>query len=67
MKRILYFTATWCGPCSYVKPQLQEASNQISISFVDVDSSKDTVAKYNVKKNSVEQILSQLIQKNLIL
>jgi len=49
MKRILYFTATWCGPCTYVKPQLQEASNQISISFVDVDSSKDTVAKYNVK------------------
>ncbi|CAB4159883.1 thioredoxin [uncultured Caudovirales phage] len=49
MKKILYFTATWCGPCTYVKPQLQEASNQIPISFIDVDSNTTTTEKYNIK------------------
>lgn len=49
MKKILYFTATWCGPCTYVKPQMQEISNQIPISFIDVDSNATTTEKYNIK------------------
>jgi thioredoxin 1 len=49
MKKILYFTATWCGPCTYVKPQMQEISNQIPISFIDVDSNTTTTEKYNIK------------------
>lgn len=49
MKKILYFTATWCGPCTYVKPQMQEISNQIPISFIDVDSNATTTDKYNIK------------------
>jgi thioredoxin 1 len=49
MKKILYFTATWCGPCTYIKPQMQEISNQIPISFIDVDSNTTTTEKYNIK------------------
>ena len=49
MKKILYFTATWCGPCTYIKPQMQEISNQIPISFIDVDSNATTTEKYNIK------------------
>ena len=49
MKKILYFTADWCGPCTYVKPQMQEISNQVPITFINVDTNTDTVAKYNVK------------------
>ena len=49
MKKILYFTAPWCGPCTFVKPQLQEAANQVSITFIDVDSNTETTSRYNVK------------------
>ena len=49
MKKILYFTAEWCGPCTYIKPQMQEISNQIPISFIDVDSNTTTTEKYNIK------------------
>jgi thioredoxin 1 len=49
MKKILYFTAEWCGPCKMIKPQLLEASNQISITFIDVDTNSATAERYNVK------------------
>lgn len=49
MKKLLYFTATWCGPCTYIKPQMQELANQLPITFIDVDANSDTVSKYNVK------------------
>lgn len=49
MKKLLYFTATWCGPCTYIKPQMQELSNQLPISFIDVDTNTATTEKYNVK------------------
>lgn len=49
MKKLLYFTAEWCGPCTYVKPQMQELSNQIPITFIDVDTNSATTEKYNVK------------------
>ena len=49
MKKLLYFTATWCGPCTYVKPQMQELSSRLPITFIDVDTNSATAEKYNVK------------------
>lgn len=49
MKKLLYFTATWCGPCTYVKPQMQEIGNQVPITFIDVDTNSETTMRYNVK------------------
>lgn len=49
MKKLLYFTATWCGPCTYIKPQMQELSSQLPITFIDVDTNSTTTEKYNVK------------------
>lgn len=49
MKKLLYFTAEWCGPCTYVKPQMQELAKQLPISFIDVDTNSATTEKYNVK------------------
>jgi len=48
MKKLLYFTAEWCGPCTYIKPQLLEAANQIPITIIDVDTNSETTARYNV-------------------
>lgn len=49
MKKILYFTAEWCGPCKMIKPQLLETAKQIPITFIDVDTNKQTAQRYNVK------------------
>ena len=36
---VLYFTATWCGPCKMIWPVVQELSNKYkdSILFVKID------------------------------
>jgi thiol-disulfide isomerase/thioredoxin len=49
MKKLLYFTADWCGPCTYIKPQMRELSSQIPITFIDVDTSKSTTDHYHVR------------------
>lgn len=49
MKKILYFTAEWCGPCKLLKPQLQEAANQLPITFINVDTNEETSQKYGIR------------------
>ncbi len=49
MKKILYFTAEWCGPCKMIKPQIQQLSSQIPITFIDVDVSSSTASYYHVR------------------
>jgi thioredoxin 1 len=49
MKKILYFTADWCGPCKLLKPKMQELANQVPISFINVDTNSETSQKYNVR------------------
>ena len=49
MKKLLYFTADWCGPCTFVKPQMQELANQLPITFINVDNSKATADHYHVR------------------
>jgi thioredoxin 1 len=50
MKRILYFTAAWCGPCKAFKPVLQEVTSNlgIQVQYVDVDSDPQMVEKYGI-------------------
>lgn len=47
---VLYFTATWCGPCKTFKPVVQEVDAElgIGIRFVDVDEQKDLAQRYGV-------------------
>jgi thiol-disulfide isomerase/thioredoxin len=49
MKKILYFTADWCGPCKMIKPQLIAASKQLPITFVNIDTSSSQASYYNVR------------------
>tara|TARA_Y100000758_G_scaffold33588_1_gene22076 strand:- start:138 stop:383 length:246 start_codon:yes stop_codon:yes gene_type:complete len=50
MKTMKYFSATWCGPCKVFKPVMTEiASEGHSVEFIDVDNSKDTAQRYNVR------------------
>lgn len=49
MKRLLYFTAAWCGPCRMMAPMISELSNQYSISKIDIDQDPDMAERYNVR------------------
>lgn len=47
MKKLLYFTASWCSPCRALGPIMD--SLDFPIEKIDVDSNKDTVMQYGVK------------------
>ena len=47
------FWAAWCGPCKMIAPLLDELSSEyagrVKICKVDVDTSPETAAKFNVR------------------
>lgn len=47
---VLYFTATWCGPCKTFKPVVQEVDAElgIGIRFIDVDQQRDMAQRYGI-------------------
>lgn len=53
------FWATWCGPCQYVAPILEDLAGQyagkIKVAKLDVDSNPQTTQKFNVR--SIPSIL----------
>ena len=49
MKQILYFTATWCGPCKNFKPIMESISNSIPVQFIDVDQNPILSAQYSIR------------------
>jgi len=49
MKTILYFTASWCGPCKALAPRMKKLSDQINYRKIDVDSNQDLSMKYGVR------------------
>jgi thioredoxin 1 len=49
MKKILYFTAAWCGPCKTLGPIIESLSGQINYQKIDVDRNQDMSIKYGVR------------------
>ena len=49
MKEILYFSASWCGPCRNFKPIMESVSNSIPVRFVNVDENPQLAAQYSVR------------------
>lgn len=47
---VLYFSATWCGPCKIFKPVLQQVSSKLGtfVNYIDVDQNSDMVSKYKI-------------------
>lgn len=49
MKKLLYFSATWCGPCKMFGPILQQLSTEgIPVEKIDVGLQQDAVQQYNI-------------------
>ena len=51
MKTIKYFTASWCGPCKFFKPTMEEIEREgHSVQFIDVDHDEnDLTEKYGIQ------------------
>lgn len=51
MKKILYFSAAWCGPCRMLAPRMEKLSGEGKISYqkIDVDSDTELSVKYGVR------------------
>jgi thioredoxin 1 len=49
---ILYFSATWCGPCKAIKPKfekfVEQMGDRVSVAHIDVDSDTRT-SLYSVR------------------
>ena len=48
---ILYFTATWCGPCRFISPlYVNLAGKYPKVVFlkVDIDEARDVAARWNI-------------------
>jgi|TARA_B110000914_G_C15493650_1_gene462034 thioredoxin 1 len=49
---VLYFTASWCGPCKSIYPLFEELSKRYSnIAFykIDIDECEEFVSKFNIE------------------
>ena len=49
MKKILYFTAPWCGPCQTLGPIIESLSGQINYEKINVDENQDLSIQYGVR------------------
>ena len=49
MRKILYFTASWCAPCKALSPIMDSLQGQINFDKIDVDSNTDLSAQYGVR------------------
>jgi len=64
MKQILYFTASWCGPCRILGPIMESVKGQVSYSKLDVDAEQDLAVKYKVRSVPTLVLVENGVEKN---
>ena len=48
MKKILYFSAVWCGPCQTLGPIMESLKGDINYQKIDVDNNQELSMQYGV-------------------
>lgn len=68
MRKILYFTAIWCGPCKKTRPIVEEliANNEADIQIVDADKELNLINKYEIRSIPTFILLENDIEINRI-
>ena len=50
MKKLEYYSASWCSPCKMLKPIIQELKDDgLNIEMIDIDQNQEKSSKNNVK------------------
>ena len=64
MKQILYFTASWCGPCRTLGPIMESLKGQINYRKLDIDSEQDLAVQYKVRSVPTLVLVENGVEKN---
>ena len=49
MKRVIRFTASWCGPCKMLARNLEDINTEIPIEVIDIDENTDAAVEFGVR------------------
>jgi thioredoxin 1 len=49
MKKILRFTAAWCGPCKSLAQTLEQIETNIPIEVIDIDVHPEIATEYGIR------------------
>lgn len=80
MVKLLDFWATWCGPCKFMAPIIEELekdlAGKVEVVKIDVDQEQDLAAKYQVMSiptyvvekegKEVERIIGATTKENIL-
>jgi thioredoxin 1 len=47
---LLFFHATWCGPCEVIHPMVRQLANEVPIRDVDVDREPALARRYRIRQ-----------------
>ena len=62
MKRILRFTASWCGPCKSLAMNLESAGLDLPIEVVDIDVHDNLAREYGIRSVPTLVMLNENIE-----
>jgi thioredoxin-like negative regulator of GroEL len=62
MKRILRFTASWCGPCKSLASNLEVANLSLPIEVVDIDVHGEIAQEYGIRSVPTLVMLDENIE-----
>jgi thioredoxin-like negative regulator of GroEL len=62
MKKILRFTASWCGPCQGLAMNLETANLGFPIEVVDIDAHGDVAQEYGIRSVPTLVMLDENIE-----
>ena len=49
MKRVIRFTASWCGPCKMLAKNLESVNTDIPIEVIDIDEQPDLATEFGIR------------------
>ena len=49
MKKVIRFTASWCGPCKMLAKTLEDVQTNVPIEVIDIDAQPEIAAEFGIR------------------